>query len=382
MSRAHTASVATLEADSSDPGLLLLRLAGHLDTRSAGDVWAEAEGRVGSARSERVVVEASGLTYCDGGGVALIMALEASQRASGGSFELRGFPAGFQPILDLVRRAEEERGAPASPPPSRNFVTMIGHEAVDIGRDLVQLIRFSGEVVAAMVDAVLRPHRVRWKDVLRTIQEAGVRGFPVVFLISFLLGLILAYQTVGSLQKYGAEVYLADMIGISMIRELGPLMTAIMLAARSGSAFAAEIGTMKVNEEVDALTTMGLDPVRFLTTPRIIAAVLVTPILTLSADVAGIVGALVVWLGDLDYPISLFHTHLVEAVSVGDLLGGLFKALVFGILVAAIGCIRGMQTRGGAIAVGKSTTSAVVSGLILIAIADMLLAVVYYHMGW
>ena len=217
---------------------------------------------------------------------------------------------------------------------------------------------------------------------LRTMQEAGIWGFPVVFLISFLLGLILAYQSVGSLKAYGAEVYLADMIGIAMIRELAPLMTAIMLAARSGSAFAAEIGTMKVNEEVDALTTMGLDPMRFLTTPRVIAAVLVTPILTLSADVAGVVGALVVWIGNLGYPISLYHSHLVNAVSLGDLLGGLFKALVFGILVAAIGCIRGMQTRGGAIAVGKSTTSAVVSGLILIALADMMLAVIYYHMDW
>jgi phospholipid/cholesterol/gamma-HCH transport system permease protein len=182
------------------------------------------------------------------------------------------------------------------------------------------------------------------------------------------------------MRQFGAEIFIADLIGLSMIRELGPLLTAIILAGRSGSAFAAELGTMKVNEEIDALTTMGLEPVRFLAVPRVIAAVAMTPLLSVFTSLFGLIGGAVVMLS-LGFPLVTYVDRIVAAVHPGDFLQGLFKALAFGIVVAGIGCLRGLQTRTGASAVGDSTTSAVVSGLILIAVVDGIFAVVFYCLG-
>jgi phospholipid/cholesterol/gamma-HCH transport system permease protein len=182
------------------------------------------------------------------------------------------------------------------------------------------------------------------------------------------------------LRQFGAQLFIANLIGLSMLRELGPLMTAIILAGRSGSAFAAELGTMKVREEIDALKTMGLDPVRFLIVTRVVAAVCMTPLLTIFADLVGLIGGSVVMLS-LGFPLVTFFHQVQYALSYGSLVGGLVKSFAFGILVAAIGCLRGLQTGTGATAVGQSTTSAVVSGIILIAITDGIFSVVYYYLG-
>jgi phospholipid/cholesterol/gamma-HCH transport system permease protein len=222
----------------------------------------------------------------------------------------------------------------------------------------------------------IKPKKLRWKDVLLTAESAGADAFGIISLVGFLLGLILAYQSVHSLKDFGAEIYVADIVSLSLFRELGPLMTAIVLAGRSGSAFAAEIGTMKVNEEIDALTTMGLDPVRFLALPRIIAAVIVTPLLSLFSCLFGLVGAGLVML-IRGFPVLTYLTQVRDAVDVVDLSGGLVKAFVFGVLIASIGCLRGLQTKLGARSVGISATRAVVSGIVLIVIADGIFAVVY-----
>jgi phospholipid/cholesterol/gamma-HCH transport system permease protein len=201
-----------------------------------------------------------------------------------------------------------------------------------------------------------------------------------VALIAFLMGLIMAFQAASPLRQFGAELFIANLIGLSVLRELGPLMTAIVVAGRSGSAFAAELGTMKVREEIDALKTMGLDPVRFLIVPRVVAAVCMTPLLTIFADLVGLMGGSVVMLS-LGFPLITYFHQVQYAVSYGSLVGGLVKAFVFGILVAGIGCLRGLQARTGATAVGESTTSAVVSGIILIAITDGIFSVIYYYLG-
>jgi phospholipid/cholesterol/gamma-HCH transport system permease protein len=182
------------------------------------------------------------------------------------------------------------------------------------------------------------------------------------------------------MHQFGAEIYVADLVALSMLRELGPLMTAIILAGRSGSAFAAELGTMKVNEEINALTTMGLDPVRFLVVTRVLAAVMMMPLLTVFSNLMGLVGGAVVFLS-FDFPLVTYVQQVRGAVDLGDLLGGLAKAFVFGILVAAIGCLRGLQTKTGASAVGLSTTRAVVSGIVLIVLADGVFSVVFYYLG-
>jgi len=189
--------------------------------------------------------------------------------------------------------------------------------------------------------------------------------------------MILAFQSAVPMRRFGAEIFVADLIGLSMLRELGPLMTAILLAGRSGAAFAAEIGTMRVNQEVDALTTMGLSPMRFLVTPRIIAAVLMTPLLTLFSDLVGMVGGAVT-MTSFSIPVVAFLKEVDAAVNLPDFLAGFVKSFVFAVLVAGIGCMRGLQTRAGASAVGDAATRAVVTGIIMLVVVDGIFAVVYY----
>ena len=242
------------------------------------------------------------------------------------------------------------------------------------------LLYFIGEVFAALAVAVRHPRSVRWRDALLIAENAGVNAIGIVSLISFLIGLIMAFQSAIPMRQFGVELFVADLVALSMFRELGPLMTAIIVAGRSGSAFAAEIGTMKVNEEINALSTMGLDPVRFLVTTRVIAAVVMMPLLTMIANLMGLLGGAVV-LMSLNYPFVTYLNEVRGALQLEDLLGGLAKSLVFAVLVAGIGCLRGLQTETGASAVGISTTRAVVSGIILIVLADGAFSVAFYYLG-
>ena len=207
-----------------------------------------------------------------------------------------------------------------------------------------------------------------------------MNALPIVALISFLMGLIMGFQSAVAMRPYGADIYVPSLVAIVVIRELGPLMTAIILAGRTGSAFAAELGTMKANEEIDALTTMGLDPVRFLVVSRVIAAVVMTPLLTIYANVWGLLGGGAVFLS-FGYPLVTYNSQVTAAISLTALLGGLAKTLVFGFVVAGVGCLRGLETLRGASAVGTSTTRAVVAGIFLIIVTDCLFSVVYYYLG-
>jgi len=372
---------ATLDVARADGSGLSFVLRGHLAADTIASVWEEGREALRHVAAPELRLDAGAVTYCDGAGAAMLVDFDRVCAEAGGHTTLVAFPEAFRPILDLAR--PERRPAPeAEPcPPWESFVAAVGRRTLSICRDALDLLRFVGETVVALARLLPQPQRLRWRDTLRAVQTAGVDAFPVVILVSGLLGLILSYQSADILHRFGADLFLPFGLALSIVRELGPLMTAIVLTARSGSAFAAEIGTMKVNEEVDALTTMGLDPVRFLVTPRIVAAVLVTPVLTMFANFAGLAGGAFVATQQLGLPLVTYNRQVRAALDVGDLLGGLFKALVFGVLVAAIGCHRGMQTRGGAVGVGTSTTSSVVSGIVLIALADALLAVIYYHLG-
>jgi phospholipid/cholesterol/gamma-HCH transport system permease protein len=366
-----------LEISRGDDGSLIVRFGGRLEARALGGPWRALRRAVERARPQALVVDASNVEYCDAGGAALLRALEDGQRQRGGTFRLSGFPADYEPVLDLLRKNPTH--APPSPPPTP-WIESVGRNAVALLRDMAQLVVRVGELTSALGWAFTHPHRVRWRDAMRTVQQVGVDSLPVVLLVAGLLGLILGFQSAQQLHRFGGDIFLANLIGVSMLRELGPLMTAIVLTARSGSAFAAEIGTMKINEEVDALRTMGADPTRFLITPRVLAALAVTPILTVFANLAGVAGGAVVWVFTLDLTLPAYLARLEQAITPGDFFGGLFKSFVFGILVAAVGCIRGMSTRGGASAVGESTTSAVVSGIVLLALSDGLFTVLFYFL--
>jgi phospholipid/cholesterol/gamma-HCH transport system permease protein len=214
------------------------------------------------------------------------------------------------------------------------------------------------------------------------MKKIGVDCLPILCLISFLLGLIIAFMSSLQLRQFGAYAYVASLVAIAMVRELGPIITAIMVAGRSGSAFAAEIGTMKVNEEVDALITMGFNPIRFLAVPKVFAAVMVVPFLTLFSDLFGIVGGLAVGIYGLDLTFRTYNDYASWALTAFDIITGMIKSVVFALLIAGIGCQRGFQVSGGAEAVGDATTSSVVSAIFLIIVADSTFAVIFNYIRW
>lgn len=377
MASAETAQV-VLQANSDADGGLIFSINGPLDAGTTGQAWRAALQALRQSNPNRVIVDASRLTYCDGAGAALLLELQRRQQARRGSYEIRSLNAAAQSLLEIYGRSDRLDPEPASP--GWSSVEQIGRATVTLWRDVVALIAFVGELCAALGRAARRPSLVRWKDVFLTAELAGVNALPIVALLGFLLGLIMAFQSAIPMREFGADIYVANLIGLSMLRELGPLLTAIILAGRSGSAFAAELGTMKVSEELDALVTMGLEPVDFLVVPRLIAAVAMTPLLAIWAGFLGLIGGAVV-MRSLGFPFVTYVIQVESAVTVSDMIGGLSKAFVFGIVVAAIGCLRGLQTRSGASAVGESTTRAVVSGLVLITIVDGVFAVVFYYLG-
>jgi phospholipid/cholesterol/gamma-HCH transport system permease protein len=362
----------------SSDGALILSINGSLDSTSTGSAWRHALRLLQEHQPQRLIIDASHLTYCDGAGAALLLELQRRQETRRRRYEIQSLDPAYHALLDLYGRGETQRPEPLSQADSP--VEQIGRATAAIWNDVVVLIAFVGELYASLARAARHPGLVRWKDALHTAELAGVNALPIISLLGFLLGLIMAFQSAIPMRQFGAEIYVANLIGLSMLRELGPLLTAIILAGRSGSAFAAELGTMKVSEELDALTTMGLEPVRFLIVPRVIAAVAMTPLLSVFATLLGLIGGAVVMLS-LKFPLVTYIIQVKSAVTVGDLIGGLGKSFVFGVVVAAIGCLRGLQTKSGAGAVGESATRAVVSGLVLITIVDGIFAVIFYCLG-
>jgi phospholipid/cholesterol/gamma-HCH transport system permease protein len=357
-------------------GVRELRLAGRLDAYSVAGVWGQARAALAQAPASRIVVDASRVDYCDGGGVAMLVDLLRQERPAAAGVSVRGLHPEFQTLLDQFDPSAM-RAPPQEHEERLNAVQEVGRAALQTGRDMTAQVVFVGETWSAFVYALRHPTSVRWKDVWYTCEQVGANGLPIVALIAFLLGIILAFQAAVPMRQFGAELFVAPLVGLSILRELGPLMTAILLAGRSGAAFAAEIGTMKVNEELNALTTMGLDPVRFLVITRIIAALLMVPLLTLFADVIGVLGGAFTMIS-FNIPIVTFLHQVDNLVDVKDLMAGLAKTPVFAVLIAGIGCLRGLQTQSGASAVGISATRAVVSGIVLLVVVDGVYAFIYY----
>jgi phospholipid/cholesterol/gamma-HCH transport system permease protein len=361
------------------PSVLGVKIIGRLDSMSTGNIWRETNLKIDRTAPKRVIVDASEIEYCDGSGIGFLFELRKRQQKGGGDLEIRGLHSEFQQLLDLFDPSDFEE-SPESQLGPIGFFEKIGRSTCIICEEAYAFVEFIGEAGVAMVKALLNPKQVRWKDAFFVAETAGVNALPVIVLIGFLMGLIMAFQAAIPMRQFGAEIYVANLVGLSMVRELGPLMTAIVLAGRSGSAFAAELGTMKVNEEIDALITMGLDPVRFLVVTRILAAVIMTPLLTLFADFIGVMGGSIVLIS-MGYSFATYFKQIISMVTYVDLFGGLFKSVVFGLLVAGIGCLRGLQTQIGASAVGESTTRAVVGGIVLIVATDGIFSVVYYYIG-
>ncbi len=372
-------STASLASEEAGGGTLTLTFQGCLDVHSTGRLWREALGLVGRHSPQVLVVNARGVEYCDGAGIGLFLELRRRQAEAGAQLRVEGLREEFLRLMALFGEHDFDRGDRAAPE-SGHLVEELGRATVGLWAEIRALVEFTGELTLTAWRALLSPGKVRWRDTLRVAELAGVEALPIVLLIGFLMGLIMAFESAIPMRQFGAEIFVADLVGLAMFRELGPLMTAVVLAGRSGSAFAAELGTMRIKEEIDALSTMGLDSVPFLVLPRVLAAVLVTPLLAIFASLAGIAGGALVMLS-LGYPFTAYINQMMTTVTYVDVLSGLGKSVVFGLLVAAIGCLRGLQTGAGASAVGHSTTRAVVSGIILVALADGVFAIIYFYLG-
>jgi phospholipid/cholesterol/gamma-HCH transport system permease protein len=360
-------------------GITRVRLPQSLDTVSVGESWKQVFQNFKGRGTGGIVVDGRQLRFCDTAGLSFLLSLREYVQKSGRSVSFESIPEEIQERLEEFREFLGKEWHSRSKPPANPFVAT--GEAVHVFlKDLGQQITFLGELIFHSIGMLLKPMSIPWGEVISLSEKIGARGLGIVSLISFLIGLIMAFQSAIPMKQFGAELFVADLVGISLVRELGPLMTSILLAGRTGAAFAAELGTMKVNEEIDALTTMGLKPVRFLVVSRVMATVLMTPVLTAYADLMGLVGGGVVFCS-FGFPLVTYLRQLDIAVTVVDFAGGTAKAFVFGFLVAAIGCLRGLQTRSGASAVGQSATSAVVSGIVLIVLADGIFSVVYYYLG-
>lgn len=294
---------------------------------------------------------------------------------SGGKFQMINSSDEVKEILAFFHPKTNANNVVVRDKQGNGFVSSVGEWWLDFLKDTKRVIVFIGDTILAVLNMLKNPFIIRWNDVIKYIRLAGIDAIPIVSLISFLLGLIMAFMSSVQLKQFGANVYVASLVGLSMVRELGPIMTCIIVAGRSGSAFAAEIGSMKISEEVDALETMGFDLTTYLILPKVIALVIAVPILTIISDVAANVGGLLVGVSMLDLTVESYTQQFLKTVTLNDLNIGLFKSGLFGILIAWIGCYQGMQVKGGADAVGKASTAAVVNGIFLIILTDSLIAV-------
>jgi phospholipid/cholesterol/gamma-HCH transport system permease protein len=261
------------------------------------------------------------------------------------------------------------------------LLVRIGKSAQENVAAAKDLLTFLGQLALAFTNLLRGRARFRRTDFLIIVQECGAQALPIVSLISFLVGLILAFVGAVQLRQFGAQIYVADLVGIAMAREMGAMMTGIVMAGRTGAAFAAQLGTMMVNEEIDALTTTGLPPMEFLVLPRMLALMLMVPLLCLYADLLGILGGALIGVGMLDLGVVEYYNQTQAALHLSTFVLGLIKAAVFGALVALAGCLRGMQCGRSAAAVGAAATSAVVTGIIWIIVSDAVLTVIYEVLG-
>ncbi len=352
------------------------------DLKSASKVsaiWKDFLPQLKLASIPKLVLDASSVQYCDGIGIGLLFQIQRLCHEKKISLEIQGLKKEFATLLESFSfsdipeptNEEEER---------LNHIETFGYEFEKKVEDSLRLVEYIGEIASALGKSFRNPSKIRWLEVLKVSEHTGANALIIICLIGFLLGLIMSFQSAIPMQRFGAEIFVANLVSLSLFRELGPLMTAIILAGRSGSSFAAEIGTMKVSEELDALNTMGLNPIQFLIIPKLISAMIVSPILTIFFNFCGLIGSAIV-LMSFGYPLVTFLNQVSKTVKYMDMGGGLLKSFVFGLLIASIGCLSGLQTKEGASAVGESTTKAVVAGIIVIAVTDGIFSVFFFLLG-
>ncbi|MFO1061163.1 MAG: ABC transporter permease [Dongiaceae bacterium] len=363
-----------------DAGAVLVALAG--DWRLAGGLPgpAELERQLPAAGAVRLAFDTERLGAWDSGLLTFLAGVQATCASRGLALDPSGLPEGAQRLLKLATAVPERQGARRGDK-RVDFLTMVGTEAIALWTSMGEMIEFLGATMQSFGRLLIGRARYRRVDLVEVIQESGAAALPIVALISFLVGLILAFVGAIQLQQFGAQIYVADLVGIAMAREMGAIMTAIIMSGRTGAAFAAQLGTMQVNEEIDALSTFGLSSMEFLVLPRMLALILMMPLLCIFADLMGILGGALVGIGMLKLSVTEYVNETIHGIGLADFAVGIFKSAVFGVLVAVAGCLRGMQCGRSASAVGLAATSAVVTGIVFIIVTDGLFAVITNAIG-
>ena len=357
-------------------GAILVRLAGDWKLvnalPSADDVKKQVEG---AGPVQQLTFDAGGVKDWDTGLLIFVTRVKDLCSQKGITVQSEGLPKGAQRILALASAVPERKGArrEAKRVP---FLQHFGDSAVDFWRASLDILTFMGEAAVSFGRLLTGKAQFRSSDLFVIIQECGAQALPIVSLISILVGLILAFIGAIQLKIFGAQIYVASLVGIGMVRALAAVMTGIIMSGRTGAAFAAQLGTMQVNEEIDALKTLGISPMDFLVLPRMLALFLMMPLLSLYADLMGVLGGLIIGVTMLDLNFMEYYNKTSESVRLADFWVGLFSAAVFGVLVALAGCLRGMQCGRSASAVGQATTSAVVTSIVSIVVAMALITVV------
>lgn len=333
-----------------------------------------------AAQLNRIVFDVKQLTSWDSSVLTFLVELAELCRQRGISVDREGLPAGVRGLLDLAEAVPEKKGARREEVETP-FLERIGNSVIGAGESLGEILKFLGEMSLTFVRLSRLKVRFRAVDLLLLIQQCGAQALPIVTLISFLVGVILAFVGAVQLKQFGAQIYVADLVGIAMVREMGAMMTGIIMAGRTGAAFAAQLGTMKVTQEIDAFTTMGFSPLEFLVLPRVIALVLMMPLLCFYSDFVGVLGGAAIGVSMLDLSWTTYFRETTNAINLTDLFGGVFKSSVYGVLIALSGCLRGIQCGNSSSAVGDAATSAVVTGIVAIVAACGVFAVVFYVLG-
>ncbi|MGC9965745.1 MAG: MlaE family lipid ABC transporter permease subunit [Syntrophobacteraceae bacterium] len=367
------------ETGNSAEGELVVAFRVSLTYETVAEIWQSLSSLIARKENASIVLDCSRVSKIDGAGAALMRSAQRLCERKGARFRVESIGPSGKHFLDYLERDEPK---PAPTPPAGSAVTRIGAFLIKQISEWRDFVRFCGSFFEAAAGSIRHIGRFRWQETFYYIQLAGSNAMTILFLISFLLGVVMTFQAAIQLRQFGANIYVADLVSLALARELAPVFTAMLLAGRSGSAFAAEIGTMKVGEELDALAVMGLDLTEYITVPKVVALMLAGPLLAMWANFAGILGGIVVSAAYLDLTAYSFMSEVYTAIAPSDIAGGLIKAEVFAILIALVGCFRGFQTGLGADSVGRQTTSAVVSGLFLIIFADAILTILFNAIGW
>jgi len=366
---------ATIEAERAPAsGIVEMRCAGPWTVRGIEQLERRLGGLSWPAGPE-LVIDGSAMSALDTSGAWLLHRTMRELEKQGRTIRMRALRPEFASLLQLIasRGVATQAPAPAAP----GILARIGQEGWSIALGTAGYLSFVGESFTVLLRSLLQPRRIRWRPILHNMQIAGVEALPITGLLSFLMGIVIAYQGADQLQRFGANIFIADLVGLAMLRELSPLLTAIIIAGRSGSAYTAQIGTMKVTEEIDALRTIGVVPQELLVLPKMLALIIVMPLLTVYTDVTGVLGGMIMAQSKLNVSFGVFLDRLDEAINLSSYVTGISKAPVFAMIVALVGCYRGFQVTGSAESVGTQTTLSVVQSIFLVIVTDAIFSVVF-----